>query len=914
MEDIKLLNKKFMLMAIFLVSLLAISAVSASDLNSTDEIASEVAVDDNLEVISDEVLSTTHAVNGNTFSDIQKTINYANAGDTIVLSGNYAGNGSKIKIPKTLNVEGNGAILDAKGMSKIFEINGKNVKINNMTFINGRDISSGAIDWWSGTYDGSKDSYGIVTNCKFINCKVDYGAGAIYLFDNYLTVSNCYFESNSAGHGGAIVVVGKNCLIEYCEFKNNVNLDYQQDDIQNDTEVTIRNCIYSYDLKKFHDIIDLIDDASEGSTIELSGYYITDGNPIYIDKSINIIGIGKTTLDGLSKNPFFYVSADNVNISNLNFINGRNKENKFKSKEKFFTEVIYIGGNNCSVQDSNFMFNKGILSTIGVYGDNTAIKNCNFSNNGVSIEHKNLQSPGSLTVYDNWGEKDFEVLYNNYDSGIYAINYYYHDYNLDMTFSAGTKDYNDSVGAVKWFGDDGVLDNCIFSDNSGYYADYKLYGNNIKVIIPYLFSASDVSLYNGESQKYTVILTMNNSPVSNVYVNITVNGKTSKIKTDSKGKASIDLDLPIGSYNITSAYGGVLKTSKITVKPTISANDVNSEYLKTKISSAFLNTDGNALSANQVIFKINGREYSAKTNSNGVATANIDLDVGNYNVTAVNPVNNEQKTFKLVISKAKSNISLVSSQINGVTTLTASLTPSAATGNVIFNVNDKEQSVAVKSGKAILTLDNLDAGNYTVTAFYNGDSNLNASTSNTVTFNVADEYPILTAKAVTKTYGTSTKLVVYLKDNKGNAIANEYVEVVIGSAVKNIKTNANGQVTLAIRYAPGSYDAKISYETAQTTAKITVKKATPKITAKAKTFKKSVKTKKYAITLNVNQKVKVAIKVNKKTYYAYTNTKGQATFKITKLTKKGKYTATVSSVANKCYNKAKSVKVKITVK
>ena len=71
MEDIKLLNKKFMLMAIFIVSLLAISAVSASDLNSTDEIASEVAVDDNLEVISDEVLSTTHAVNGNTFSDIQ---------------------------------------------------------------------------------------------------------------------------------------------------------------------------------------------------------------------------------------------------------------------------------------------------------------------------------------------------------------------------------------------------------------------------------------------------------------------------------------------------------------------------------------------------------------------------------------------------------------------------------------------------------------------------------------------------------------------------------------------------------------------------------------------------------------------------------------------------------------------------
>ena len=70
----------------------------------------------------------------------------------------------------------------------------------------------------------------------------------------------------------------------------------------------------------------------------------------------------------------------------------------------------------------------------------------------------------------------------------------------------------------------------------------------------------------------------------------------------------------------------------------------------------------------------------------------------------------------------------------------------------------------------------------------------------------------------------------------------------------------------------------------------------------------------YTVKLNVNQKVKVAIKVNKKTYYAYTNAKGQAAFKITKLTKKGKYTATVSSIANKCYNKAKSVNVKITVK
>ena len=57
----------------------------------------------------------------------------------------------------------------------------------------------------------------------------------------------------------------------------------------------------------------------------------------------------------------------------------------------------------------------------------------------------------------------------------------------------------------------------------------------------------------------------------------------------------------------------------------------------------------------------------------------------------------------------------------------------------------------------------------------------------------------------------------------------------------------------------------------------------------------------------------VTIKVNKITYTAKTNSKGVATFKITKLTKKGKYTATVKYTGNKYYN-TKSVKVKITVK
>ena len=58
--------------------------------------------------------------------------------------------------------------------------------------------------------------------------------------------------------------------------------------------------------------------------------------------------------------------------------------------------------------------------------------------------------------------------------------------------------------------------------------------------------------------------------------------------------------------------------------------------------------------------------------------------------------------------------------------------------------------------------------------------------------------------------------------------------------------------------------------------------------------------------------VKVTLNVKGKTYSAKTNAKGQATFKITKLTKKGKFTATVKFAGSKYYN-AKTVKAKITI-
>ena len=96
-----------------------------------------------------------------------------------------------------------------------------------------------------------------------------------------------------------------------------------------------------------------------------------------------------------------------------------------------------------------------------------------------------------------------------------------------------------------------------------------------------------------------------------------------------------------------------------------------------------------------------------------------------------------------------------------------------------------------------------------------------------------------------------------------------------------------------------------------------IKKVSPKIIAKNKTFNKGTKIKKYTVTLKNNGKtIKdswITLKINGKPFKAKTNNKGQATFKIIKLTKKGKYNAMITYKGNMYYNKVIK-KIKIIVK
>ena len=244
--------------------------------------------------------------------------------------------------------------------------------------------------------------------------------------------------------------------------------------------------------------------------------------------------------------------------------------------------------------------------------------------------------------------------------------------------------------------------------------------------------------------------------------------------------------------------------------------------------------------------------------------------------------NNATKTATITIVKTTLSMNVTVEPIENITVndnviISVNL-PSDATGLILLEINNIKLFEELTNGKAKFTLSNLTQDNYTVKAKYLGDNNYIESINDTEKFTVLP--------------------------NDKKTESNNITVVIDG--VKYVVPLENGTVNIKTNNAP-STDA--------TKATATQKKTSIKASKKA--FKAKSKVKKYTITLKAGKtpvkKVQVSIKIGKKTFKAKTNAKGKATFKIKKLTKKGKYSAVIKFKGNKAY-KASSKKVKITLK
>ena len=343
-----------------------------------------------------------------------------------------------------------------------------------------------------------------------------------------------------------------------------------------------------------------------------------------------------------------------------------------------------------------------------------------------------------------------------------------------------------------------------------------------------VIKANDVSKFYGGSGNYVATLTLDGNALSGANVKIFINGKEYVTqKTDSNGQVVLDLDLPVGVYDIRAQYGGKTVTSKFTVLTTIFANDATQPFLDSYISASFVNTDGEMLVNEKISFSVipygvNALPtiFNATTDSLGVATADINLHAEKYLVSVVNPVNQEKKEFVLDVSQIDSKTSITVSQSGNVVTIDATLDSAYASGHVNFiisgniykaNVQRVDDPQAGTIALARLSLGNLAIGDYSVTAIYSGDDNFRVSTSSR-DFSVTDNPYRLNSGNYWSYYGRSGTI-AQVTDNNNNPISGEFVTAVISN---NTYVSITDEEGLAYFYLDdleaGTYEVLFEYK------------------------------------------------------------------------------------------------------
>ncbi|WP_407409858.1 hypothetical protein [Methanobrevibacter sp.] len=157
------------------------------------------------------------------------------------------------------------------------------------------------------------------------------------------------------------------------------------------------------------------------------------------------------------------------------------------------------------------------------------------------------------------------------------------------------------------------------------------------VTIKSTIKCGDYSKYYKNTGKYSsTFYDKKGKLLKNTAIKFKLNGKTTSVKTNNKGIATLAINLKPGKYSIvvTNPKTTESLTRTVTVKSLIVANDLTfNETQKAKFNVKILNSYGKASPNKKVTLKVNGKTYTKTTNKNGIATLDLSLQNGKYTIT-----------------------------------------------------------------------------------------------------------------------------------------------------------------------------------------------------------------------------------------------------------------------------------------
>lgn len=368
----------------------------------------------------------------------------------------------------------------------------------------------------------------------------------------------------------------------------------------------------------------------------------------------------------------------------------------------------------------------------------------------------------------------------------------------------------------------------VFTINVGQYSDYKMGRNYVLVQYEIMQSEEDekgfsvfdlinfnivnetsitveapdvIKYYKGPEKFVVTVKDYAGNPIDNATVKININGVNYTRTTGNDGQASMALGIPSGNYTATVICGDIKTESNVVIKSTVSGNNITKIFRNaTQYHATFVDTNGNPLTNATVEFNINGILYKRTSNASGVAKMNINLNPGEYIITAFNPNSTEMySNVVTVLPNIVDNENLTKYYKNDsqyvIKLLDDKGNPVGANETVEFNINGvfyKRTSNATGHVKMNI---NLAPGEYIITADYRG-----YKISNTITVK-----PILETKNLTMKYRDGSKFEARLLDAQGNPFAYQNITFNINGVFYNKLTNASGIASLNINLMAGEY-------------------------------------------------------------------------------------------------------------
>lgn len=800
-----------------------------------------------------------------------------------ISSGIYTGDGVNVNltIDKSLNLvnwDGNDVVFDGLSKYNIFNISSPTINIDNIIFKNGQSDYGGAL-YFSNGLTNSKinanflDNYadfnagsifidGEVINNTFNglfskNCA--YEGGAIYITGlSYNNIFNATFLRNNATFCGGVIY-----------FKNiSRNNTFSGKFLNNNAIGTYGSAIYFFE-NSSQNIFngDFFNNyARTFAAIMFDGHSYED---IFSGNYMNNYGVQDGAVAYFSWNLVNDVFSGNfINNTVKEFVGGaiciRGESHNCTFNGYFERNYAVEGGAIAfSVSKNDVITGKFINNSAHAFGSGLVFSD-NVDNlylNATFINNYNQRSGAAICFYNNFAQNvtnsiiagDFiNNTADRYGGAIYFYTYHGKNNIIQANF------YNNTAprGAAIYLRDEmfinstfinskfisnkvqsSALDYTINDNNLIINASLKGYHNYINAIystsneslhfvnVTYLngdgiVNVDDITLtsYNLEAgQNLTLEIYKDDVCVLNV-TNI----------TDNDGYASFDYsDLAYGNYtcrlyhNDDDYYTFISQEFDLTINPfLIEVNDLVKYYSAAdKLIVNLTDREGKSISKQDVIYNINGINYTRTTNDNGSAELAINLSPGEY--PCIIYVNASVFNVKVTVLSTVNGSDIVK-VFRNATQYYATFLDSAGNylenGTVVrFNVNGVmyDREINENNGLAKLNI-NLEAGRYIITA-------MNLVTGESIANNITVIPRIVENYDLVKYFRNASQYSVKVIGDDGKSVgAGEIVTFNINGVFYNRTTNESGIAQLNINLNPGDFIITAEYNKSAVSNNITV--------------------------------------------------------------------------------------------